>query len=114
MQLNALSLTGDPVSLEIRCMRTILPAMPRMQTRSKNSGLKSESTCLPLGGMIKATVQEIAPVDLIDPEPGAGYGWLPEELEPGYTDQRFRKDYPDNGRQSWGIRNCYLYMKSVR
>lgn len=54
---------------------TTAPATQRMRIKSKNFDRKEKSTCLSLGGKIKATVFEITHVDSVDPEPGFGYGW---------------------------------------
>jgi hypothetical protein len=64
-------------SLRIRRMLTTAPATPHMRIKPKNHEPKVESTCLPLGGMIKATRPEISHVDYVGPEPGVGYGWSP-------------------------------------
>jgi hypothetical protein len=73
MQQNALSKTGGTGSTDIsRMLSTALDTL-RLRIMQKN-GLKAESTCLPLGGMINAHGPETTPVEFVDPEPGVGYG----------------------------------------
>jgi hypothetical protein len=77
MSQNAICNPGEIGSLRIRRMLTTAPATPHMRIKPKNHEPKVESTCLPLGGMIKATLPEISHVDSVGPEPGVGYGWSP-------------------------------------
>jgi hypothetical protein len=72
MQQNAYSSTGGTRSPEIPWMAPA-PGTLRLRIMHTN-GLKVESTCLPLGGMINANVPETVHVQPVGPEPGVGYG----------------------------------------
>jgi hypothetical protein len=63
-------------------------ALLRMRILQKNVEPDIESSCLYLGGKIKATVLEIMHVDSVGPEPGVGYGWSGKE----------KSHYPQNDR----------------
>ncbi|MDO9324141.1 MAG: hypothetical protein Q7T80_04195, partial [Methanoregula sp.] len=77
--------SGESGSLRIPRMQTTLPATPEMRIRQKSLDMKITSTCLPLGGMIKATVPENLHIALVDPEPGVGYGWSGKRKDPRKT-----------------------------
>jgi len=77
MSQNAICNPGEIGSLRTRRILTTAPATPPMRFKPENYELKVESTCLPLGGMTKATLPEITHVDSVGPEPGVGYSWLP-------------------------------------
>jgi hypothetical protein len=74
MQQKALSSTGGNGSSEIPRILTAGPGTLRLRIMLKN-GLKVESTCLLLGGMINAHGPETTFVEFVGPEPGVGYGW---------------------------------------
>ena len=74
MQQNAINRPGNMGSSELfRCLITALGTR-RGLIPTKTAELNVESTCLPLGGMIKAMLPEITHIDSVGPEPGVGYG----------------------------------------
>lgn len=78
MRQNAIYSPGDIDSSRNSRHLTNAPAMLRMRIKLKCLDQKMTSTCLPLGGMIKATLPQITHVDSVGPEPGVGYGLSPE------------------------------------
>lgn len=78
MRQNAIYSPGDIDSSKNSRYLTTAPATLRMRIKQKSLDPKMTSTCLALGGMIKATLPQITHVDSVDPEPGVGYGWSPE------------------------------------
>ena len=89
MRQNAIYSTGDIDASRNSRYLTTAPAILRMRIKQKNLDPKMTSSCLPLGGMIKATLQEITHVDSVGPEPGVGYGWSPKDMGQSRLNNRF-------------------------
>ena len=90
MSQNAICNPGEIGSLRTHRMLTTVPATPQMRIKQKRLDQKMTSTCLPLGGMIKATLPEITHVDSVGPEPGVGYGWSLKGTGQTTMNNRFR------------------------
>jgi nitrogenase subunit NifH len=90
MRQNAIYSPGDIDSSRNSRYLTTAPATLRMRIKQKSLNPKMTSTCLPLGGMIKATLPEITHVDSVGPEPGVGYGWSLKGTGQTTMNNRFR------------------------
>ncbi len=73
MRQNAIYNPGDTCPLEISRGLTAAPGTLRGRILAGTVESKLESTCLLLGGKIKAMFAESANIDSVGPEPGVGY-----------------------------------------
>ena len=74
MQQNSICSPGKIGSSGTHRNGTTAPATHLTRIRQEDVEPKVEFACLPLGGMIKATLPEISHVDSVGPEPGVEYG----------------------------------------